>query len=45
MKTVVRIALDVVVAVGILLVVAVGVGIFGVVTETEKVATRWPRLK
>ena len=44
-RTVLRITLDAVVALVVLLVVAVGVGIFGVVEESEKVTRRWPSLR
>ena len=45
MKTVLRMTLDVVITCVVLLIVAVGVGIFGVVAESEKVTGRFPSLK
>jgi hypothetical protein len=38
-------SLDVLIACVVLLIVAVGVGIFGVVADSEKAMRRWPSLK
>jgi hypothetical protein len=45
MKTVLRITLDVVITCGVLFILAVGVGIFGVVAESDKAIRRWPSRK
>lgn len=44
MRTVLRITLDVMATFAVLLIVAVGVGIFGVVAESDKAIRRWPSL-